>query len=70
MLRAGEDALRALCRVLDRLSDFEVEALNIPGHPLAYRFTPELAPVERGGEYLNPLAARTAAALVAAAGGT
>jgi 2,3-bisphosphoglycerate-dependent phosphoglycerate mutase len=78
-LQAGEDvlvvghgnSLRALCRVLDRLSDAEVEALNIPtGHPLLYRFTPDLAPLVRGGEYLNPLAARTAAALVAAAGGT
>ncbi|WP_024366832.1 2,3-bisphosphoglycerate-dependent phosphoglycerate mutase [Arthrobacter sp. TB 26] len=78
-LRAGEDvlvvghgnSLRALCRVLDRLSDAEVESLNIPtGHPLLYRFTPDLAPMVRGGEYLNPLAARTAAALVAAAGGT
>ena len=78
-LRAGEDvlvighgnSLRALCRVLDRLSDAEVEALNIPtGHPLLYRFTRDLAPLVPGGEYLNPLAARTAAALVAAAGGT
>jgi 2,3-bisphosphoglycerate-dependent phosphoglycerate mutase len=78
-LRAGEsvlvvghgNSLRALCRVLDRLSDAEVEALNIPtGHPLLYRFTPDLVPLVRGGAYLNPLAARTAAALVAAAGGT
>ncbi|MBT2531362.1 2,3-bisphosphoglycerate-dependent phosphoglycerate mutase [Arthrobacter sp. ISL-48] len=78
-IRAGEDvlvighgnSLRALCLVLDGLSHAEVEALNIPtGHPLAYRFTPNFAPLERGGEYLNPLAARTAAALVAAAGGT
>ena len=65
------NSLRALCLVLDGLSHAEVEALNIPtGHPLAYHFTPALAPVVRGGEYLNPLAARTAAALVAAAGGT
>lgn len=78
-LREGQDvlviahgnSLRALCRVLDRLSDAEVEALNIPtGHPLLYRFTPNLVPLVRGGEYLNPLAARIAAALVAAAGGT
>lgn len=78
-LRAGKDvlvighgnSLRALCRVLDRLTDAEVEALNIPtGHPLLYRFSPDLVPLVRGGEYLNPLAARTAAALVAAAGGT
>jgi 2,3-bisphosphoglycerate-dependent phosphoglycerate mutase len=78
-IRAGEDllvighgnSLRALCLVLDRLSHAEVEALNIPtGHPLAYRFSPGLVPLVRRGEYLNPAAARTAAALVAAAGGT
>ncbi|MCB5292419.1 2,3-bisphosphoglycerate-dependent phosphoglycerate mutase [Arthrobacter sp. SO3] len=78
-LREGEDvlvighgnSLRALCFVLDRLSHAEVEELNLPtGQPLVYRFTPDLAPMVRGGEYLNPLAARTAAALVAAAGGT
>jgi 2,3-bisphosphoglycerate-dependent phosphoglycerate mutase len=78
-IRAGEDvllighgnSLRALCLVLDRLSHAEVEALNIPtGHPLLYRFTPELVPLVRCGVYLNPLAARTAADLVAAAGGT
>jgi 2,3-bisphosphoglycerate-dependent phosphoglycerate mutase len=78
-LEAGADvlvvghgnSLRALCCVLDRLTEGEVEALNIPtGHPLLYRFTPGMVPVVRGGEYLDPLAARTAAALVAAAGGT
>ncbi|HEY8701831.1 MAG TPA: 2,3-diphosphoglycerate-dependent phosphoglycerate mutase, partial [Arthrobacter sp.] len=64
------NSLRALCLVVDRLSHAEVEALNIPtGHPLVYRFAPDLVPVARGGEYLNPPAARTAAALVAAAGG-
>lgn len=78
-LEAGADvlvvghgnSLRALCCVVDRLTEGEVEALNIPtGHPLIYRFTPAMLPAVRGGEYLNPLAARTAAALVAAAGGT
>lgn len=78
-LESGEDvlvvghgnSLRALCCVVDRLTEGEVEALNIPtGHPLLYRFTSAMVPVVRGGEYLNPLAARTAAALVAAAGGT
>ena len=78
-IRAGENvlvighgnSLRALCLVLDGLSHAEVEALNIPtGHPLTYRFAPEMVPLVRCGEYLNPLAARTAAALVAAAGGT
>lgn len=65
------NSLRALCLVLDGLSHAEVEALNIPtGHPLGYRFAPDLVPLVPVGVYLNPLAARTAAALVAAAGGT
>jgi 2,3-bisphosphoglycerate-dependent phosphoglycerate mutase len=78
-IRAGEDvlvighgnSLRALCLVLDGLRHAEVEALNIPtGHPLVYRLSADLVPGVRGGKYLNPLAARTAAAMVAAAGGT
>lgn len=78
-IRTGEDvlvighgnSLRALCLVVDGLSHAEVEALNIPtGHPLVYRFGPGLVPLVRGGEYMNPAAARTAAALVAATGGT
>lgn len=65
------NSLRALCLVLDGLSHAEVEALNIPtGHPLLYRFAPDLVPLVPAGVYLNPLAARTAAALVAAAAGT
>lgn len=65
------NSLRALCLLLDGLSDAEVEGLNIPtGQPLVYRFDCSTLPVPRGGRYLNPLAARTAAERVAAEGGT
>ncbi|PYI65068.1 2,3-diphosphoglycerate-dependent phosphoglycerate mutase [Arthrobacter livingstonensis] len=65
------NSLRALCFLLDELSEAEVEALNIPtGQPLLYRFDGWALPFLRGGRYLNPLAARTAAEQVAAEGGT
>ena len=66
---AHGNALRALITVLDRLTEQEVEDLNIPtGAPLRYDFDPELRPVVRGGGYLDPDSARTAAATVAAEG--
>lgn len=68
---AHGNSLRALCVVLDRLSEAEVVALNIPtGYPLLYEFDAELRPRVRGGRYFEPEAARAAAKKVAAAGGT
>jgi len=77
-LRAGEtvlvaahgNSLRALVMHLDRLSEQEVVGLNIPtGQPLRYDLDDEdLAPVVRGGTYLDPEAAAAAAAAVAAQG--
>lgn len=65
------NSLRALCFLLDGLSEPELEALNIPtGQPLVYRFDRSGLPLLRGGRYINPLAARTAADKVAVDGGT
>lgn len=65
------NSLRALCCLMDELSEAEVETLNIPtGQPLVYCFDGWGLPFLRGGRYLNPLAARTAADKVAAEGGT
>lgn len=68
------NSLRALCGVLDRLSDPEIQALGLPtGHPLAYGFnrTPAgLMPVPRGGVYLDAENARIAAEHLARDGGT
>jgi 2,3-bisphosphoglycerate-dependent phosphoglycerate mutase len=66
------NSLRALCAVLDGLSDAEVEALNIPtGHPLLYRWDRQAdRPVVPHGRYLNPAAARDAVAVLASHGGT
>ncbi|MFF0125832.1 2,3-diphosphoglycerate-dependent phosphoglycerate mutase [Streptomyces mirabilis] len=66
---AHGNALRALIAVLDRLTEQEVENLNIPtGAPLRYGFDRHLRPVARGGGYLDPDSARTAAAAVASEG--
>lgn len=62
---AHGNSLRALVKHLDGLSPSEVVALNIPtGIPLAYRLDDSLRPVG-AGEYLDPEAAKTAAAAVA-----
>jgi 2,3-bisphosphoglycerate-dependent phosphoglycerate mutase len=73
-LRAGQtvlvvahsNSLRALVAHLDRLSPEEVLSLNIPtGIPLRYELDEDMAPVERGGRYLDPEAAAVAAQEVA-----
>jgi 2,3-bisphosphoglycerate-dependent phosphoglycerate mutase len=75
LLVAHGNSLRAVCGVLDRLDGDELAALNLPNaRPLAYRLRGEAAatpvPVVRGGEYLDPGAARAEAAAIAAEGGT
>ena len=76
-LRAGQtvlvvahgNSLRALVKHLDGISDEDIAALNIPtGIPLVYRLDENLKPLVPGGEYLDPAAAATAAAAVAAQG--
>lgn len=68
---AHGNSLRALCAILDHLSDDEVMALNLPtGQPLIYRLDPKGHPARRGGEYLDPAVATAAAALIASEGGT
>ncbi|MEU6754883.1 2,3-bisphosphoglycerate-dependent phosphoglycerate mutase [Streptomyces sp. NPDC046685] len=66
---AHGNALRALVAVLDRLTEHEVEDLNIPtGAPLHYAFDSAWRPTVHGGRYLDPAVARAAAEAVAAEG--
>ena len=66
---AHGNSLRALVKHLDGISDEDIAGLNIPtGIPLVYRLDADLKPIKRGGEYLDPQAAATAAAAVAAQG--
>ncbi|HEY4004671.1 MAG TPA: phosphoglyceromutase [Pseudonocardia sp.] len=73
-LRAGHtvlvvahgNSLRALVKHLDQISDSDIAGLNIPtGIPLHYQLDDNLRPTHPGGHYLDPDAARTAAAAVA-----
>jgi 2,3-bisphosphoglycerate-dependent phosphoglycerate mutase len=69
LVAAHGNSLRALVKHLDAISDAEIAGLNIPtGIPLRYDLTADLTPVTPGGTYLDPDAAKEAAAAVAAQG--
>lgn len=66
LIAAHGNSLRALVKHLDGVSDADIAGLNIPtGIPLRYDLTDDLKPVTVGGTYLDPEAARQAAAAVA-----
>jgi 2,3-bisphosphoglycerate-dependent phosphoglycerate mutase len=66
---AHGNSLRALVKHLDGISDSDIASLNIPtGIPLVYRLDANLKPLVPGGEYLDPEAAKEAAAAVAQQG--
>jgi 2,3-bisphosphoglycerate-dependent phosphoglycerate mutase len=69
LVAAHGNSLRALVKHLDDISDDDIVSLNIPtGIPLLYELDDDMRPVTRGGEYLDPEAAKEAAAAVAAQG--
>jgi 2,3-bisphosphoglycerate-dependent phosphoglycerate mutase len=69
LIVAHGNSLRALVKHLDGVSDADIAELNIPtGIPLVYELDDGFRPVEPGGRYLDPDAAATAAAAVAAQG--
>jgi 2,3-bisphosphoglycerate-dependent phosphoglycerate mutase len=69
LLAAHGNSLRALVKHLDGVSDTDIVGLNIPtGIPLRYDLDDDLRPTVPGGTYLDPEAAATAAAAVAAQG--
>ncbi|QWC83914.1 phosphoglyceromutase [Nocardioidaceae bacterium] len=68
-LRAGKvvcvaahgNSLRALVKHLDDMAEDDVVGLNIPtGIPLVYELDEQMKPVEKGGRYLDPEAAKDA----------
>src|SRR5690606_3844795 len=66
LLAAHGNSLRALVKHLDDISDSDIVGLNIPtGIPLRYDLDADLKPSKRGGEYLDPDAAKDAAEAVA-----
>ena len=66
LVAAHGNSLRALVKHLDGMGDADVVGLNIPtGIPLRYDLDKMLRPVTVGGTYLDPEAAKEAAAAVA-----
>jgi 2,3-bisphosphoglycerate-dependent phosphoglycerate mutase len=69
LLAAHGNSLRALVKHLDGISDADIAGLNIPtGIPLVYALDEQFRPTVPGGRYLDPAAAASAAAAVAAQG--
>ena len=66
LVTAHGNSLRALVKHLDGISDSDIAELNIPtGIPLVYELNEAMAPVKKGGEYLDPEAAASAITAVA-----
>jgi 2,3-bisphosphoglycerate-dependent phosphoglycerate mutase len=63
---AHGNSIRAIVKHIDCISDSDIAAVNIPtGIPLLYRFDDDFEPVVKGGEYLDPEAAKIAIEAVA-----
>jgi len=66
LVTAHGNSLRALVKHLDEITDADIAELNIPtGIPLYYKLDANLKPVVKGGEYLDPAAAKDAITAVA-----
>jgi 2,3-bisphosphoglycerate-dependent phosphoglycerate mutase len=66
LVSAHGNSMRALLKHLDGISDGDIAKLNIPtGIPLRYDLDAQMRPMTTGGVYLDPDAAREAAAAVA-----
>lgn len=66
LVAAHGNSLRALVKYLDGISDEDIAGLNIPtGQPLVYELDEKFQPIEKGGRYLDPVAAKAAAEAVA-----
>ena len=66
LVTAHGNSLRALVMHLDGISQSDIAELNIPtGIPLLYNLDADFKPVKKGGEYLDPIAAKAAIEAVA-----
>jgi len=66
LVTAHGNSLRAMVKHLDGISDDDIVGLNIPtGIPLVYELDNDYVPLKRGGEYLDPTAAKAAIEAVA-----
>jgi len=66
MVVAHGNSIRAIVKHIDCISDTDIAGVNIPtGIPLFYEFDDTFEPVKKGGEYLDPEAAKESIAAVA-----
>jgi 2,3-bisphosphoglycerate-dependent phosphoglycerate mutase len=66
MIAAHGNSIRALVKHLDKISDDDIAGLNIPtGIPLYYELDDNFEPIKKGGQYLDPDAAKAAIEAVA-----
>ncbi len=66
---AHGNSIRAIVKHIDCISDTDIAGVNIPtGIPLFYEFDDTFEPIKKGGEYLDPEAAKEAIAAVASQG--
>jgi 2,3-bisphosphoglycerate-dependent phosphoglycerate mutase len=66
LITAHGNSIRAIVKHLDGISDTDIAGVNIPtGIPLLYELDNNFKPLKKGGEYLDPIAAKAAIAAVA-----
>ena len=66
LVTAHGNSIRAMVKHIDCISDGDIAGVNIPtGIPLLYEFDADFEPIKKGGEYLDPDAAKAAIAAVA-----
>lgn len=66
LVTAHGNSIRAMVKHIDCISDADIAGVNIPtGIPLFYEFGDNWEPIKKGGEYLDPDAAKAAIEAVA-----
>ena len=66
LVTAHGNSIRAMVKHFDVISDTDIAGVNIPtGIPLLYEFDDNFEPIKKGGEYLDPEAAKSAIEAVA-----
>ena len=66
LIKAHGNSIRAKVKHIDCISDEDIAGVNIPtGIPLLYELDDNFEPIKKGGEYLDPAAAKSAIEAVA-----
>jgi len=66
LITAHGNSIRAIVKYLGNISDSDIAQINIPtGIPLLYELDNNFKPINKGGRYLDPIAAKAAIEAVA-----